>query len=144
MLTSIKSAITGLFFTLAMLIAVGCGSGAGGEKTIKSIDSSDNKLTITLANASGELKSGDNELVLSFTEKSSGKPVDIKAASLVFHMPGMGAMAEMNDQAALTTTDTPGRFRAHVTIEMAGTWEARIGYEGQIGSGQASFNVQAK
>jgi len=46
------------------------------------------------------------------SKDSSGKPVDVGAAALTFHMPQMGSMAQMNDHAALTTTDTPGVYRA--------------------------------
>jgi len=142
MLTKPKRAISTLAITLAILNAMACAGGsAGGEKVIKSTKSGN--LTVTLASSTGELKSGDNELYLSFAD-ASGKPVDVGAASLVFHMPAMGAMAEMNDRAELTTTGTVGKYRAQVKIEMPGTWEARVGFEGAQGTGQASMNVQAK
>jgi hypothetical protein len=96
-----------------------------------------------LASSTGELKKGDNDLFLIFTD-SSGKPVDAGAASLKFYMPEMGSMAEMNDQATLTTTATPGRYQARVNIEVAGTWEALVSYQGPQGSGQASMTVTAK
>jgi hypothetical protein len=130
-----------LIVTLAVL-TLACRPGAsGGEQTIQSIKSGD--LTITLAGPTGQLKNGDNDLLLSFTDPT-GKPVEVGAASLNFHMPAMGAMAEMNDRAALTTTDTPGKYRAQVKIEMAGTWEAQIAYQGAHGTGKVSMNVQAK
>lgn len=50
----------------------------------------------------------------------------------------------MNDPAQLTTTTTPGRFFAHVNIEVAGSWDARFVWEGQHGSGQTSTEVQVK
>jgi hypothetical protein len=59
-------------------------------------------------------------------------------------MAAMGTMAEMNDKATLTTTDTPGKYRAQVNIEMAGTWEAQVKYQGAHGSGSVSMSVQAK
>ena len=59
-------------------------------------------------------------------------------------MPPMGAMAEMNDAATLTTTDTPGKYRAKVIIEVHGTWEAIVNYEGPKGTGRASMTVNAK
>jgi len=46
-------------------------------------------------------------------------------------------MAEMNDKATLTTTETPGKYHAKVDIEMGYTWEAVIVYEGSQGKGQA-------
>ena len=100
-------------------------------------------MTITLSNATGELKNGENELMVTFTD-ASGKPVDVGASSLNFHMAAMGSMAEMNDRATLTTTEMPGKYRAHVNIEMAGTWEAQVKYQGAHGTGQVSMSVQAK
>src|ERR1700682_6238532 len=85
---------------LAVTLAA-CGRSAGtsgSEKAIKSTQSGN--LTITLASSDGQLKTGENDLLLSFTDKS-GKPVDVGAVSLKFHMPAMGSMAEMNDTASL-------------------------------------------
>ena len=137
--TTIMGAIALLALTLAA-----CGRSAGtsgNEKAIKSTQSGN--LTITLASSDGQLKKGENDLLLSFTDKS-GKPVDAGAVSLKFHMPAMGSMAEMNDTASLTTTNTPGKYHAKVDIEVGGTWEAMISYQGPQGTGQASMTVQAK
>ena len=100
-------------------------------------------MTITLANQTGEIKEGDNDLLLSFSD-TSGKTVDVGAASLKFHMPAMGAMAEMSDVAALSTTDTPGKYRAKVNIEVRGTWEAIVVFEGPAGNGNGSMTVNVK
>lgn len=125
-----------------LVFALACRPGtAGGEQVIQSTKSGD--LTITLVSPVGQLKSGDNDLLVSFTD-AAGKPVEVGAASLNFHMAAMGPMAEMNDRATLTTTDTPGKYRARVKIEMAGTWEAQIAYQGAHGTGKVSMNVQAK
>ena len=70
--------------------------------------------------------------------------IDVGAASLTFNMPAMGSMAEMNNRAALTATETQGKYRAVVDIEMAGTWQAQVKYDGAAGSGQTSMTVQAK
>ncbi len=136
-----------IFFTASFLfialLAAACKTdpSSAGDKIIKSTKSGD--MTVAIASATGDLKVGDNDLMLSFTD-ASGNLVDVGAASLTFHMPAMGAMAEMNDKAELTTSDTPGKYRAQVKIEMTGTWEARIAYQGSRGQGQATMNVQAK
>ena len=111
------------------------------EKVIKSVRVGD--ITILLQSSSGEIRSGENNLILSFTD-ASGSPVDIPAASLRFYMPAMGAMAEMNDIANLTTTETPGRFQARVDIEVAGSWEAMISFQGPRGTEQTSMSVNSK
>lgn len=138
-----KTIVVALAFLSALLFAAACRdtSSSGGDKVIKSAKSGD--LTVTLSSATGQLKNGENELMVTFTD-ASGKLVDVGAASLNFHMAAMGSMAEMNDRATLTTTDTPGKFRAHVNIEMAGTWEAQVKYQGAHGAGQVSMSVQAK
>ena len=139
-----KTIFTAFVIAIATLIAAACGGRAGSsnsEKVIKS--TSAGNLTVTLANGTGELKSGDNDLVITFAD-ASGKTVEVGAASLNFHMPAMGSMAEMSDQATLTTTDTPGKYRAKVTLEVGGTWEAQIKYQGPQGTGQASMTVNAK
>jgi hypothetical protein len=138
-----KAVLATMALTLALLLVAACRSigSSGGEKVIKSAKAGD--MTVTLANATGELKNGENEVMVTFTD-AAGKPVDVGAASLNFHMAAMGSMAEMNDRATLTTTETPGKYRAQVNIEMAGTWEAQVKYQGAHGTGQATMNVQAK
>jgi hypothetical protein len=131
----------GFLFAVSLVAACRGTAPSGGEKVIKSTKS--NEMTVTLSSAAGALKSGENQLMVTFTD-ASDKPVDVGAVSLIFHMAGMGTMAEMNDKATLTTTETPGKYRAQVNVEMAGTWEAQIKYQGQHGTGQVSMSVQAK
>src|SRR6185436_15566935 len=113
--------ITSLILIAILVDACGGQGGSDGNKIIKSTAAG--SLTVTLASPTGELKSGDNDLSITFAD-SSGTPVEVGAASLNFHMPAMGSMAEMNDKATLTTTNTPGRYRARVNLESGGTWEA--------------------
>lgn len=138
----LKISISLLLITAGLFNAA-CNSAAtaSNEKEIKSTKT--DHLTITLASATGQLKNGENDLTLIFTDKS-GKPVDVGSASLNFNMAAMGAMAEMNDKARLTTTDTLGKYKAKVSIEMVGTWEAQVKYQGAHGTGQVSMTVQAK
>ncbi|MEK6321863.1 MAG: FixH family protein [Acidobacteriota bacterium] len=138
-----KTITISIAIALAGFVLAACsGSGSSGsEKIIKSTRSGD--VTVALSSTSGEINSGENELTLSFTD-ASGKPVDVPAASLKFHMPAMGAMAEMNDMATLTTTDTPGKFHARVSIEVAGSWEAMISFQGPRGTEQVTMSVNAK
>lgn len=113
----------------------------GADKPIASGKAGD--LKVAIIGPEGQLKKGSNKLTLEFTD-ASGKAVDVGSASLGFHMPSMGTMAEMNDKATLTTTGTPGKYSAAVDIQMAGTWEAQVRYEGPLGSGDARIPVQAK
>jgi hypothetical protein len=132
-----------IFIAMLAVISAACSktNSSSGEQIIKSAKSGN--LTVTLSNATGELKNGENDLFISFAD-ASGKLVDVGAAALNFHMAGMGTMAEMNDKATLTTTDIPGKYRAKAEIEMASTWEAVISYEGSQGKGQAVMTVNVK
>jgi len=51
---------------------------------------------------------------------------------------------QMHSGATIERTNTPGRYRAKIKIDMAGDWNAKISYEGPRGSGQSSFNLNAK
>ncbi len=136
-----------LVFGLVVLavFAAACSSGSGGAAVGKTIKSgpAGNNLTATISNADGVLKKGSQEFTLAFTDVS-GKPVDIGAAALTFHMPAMGSMAVMNNAATFTTTDTPGVYRGKADIEMAGEWQAQITYEGPSGRGKFSLPVTAQ
>ena len=133
------------FSLLALLMIVAaCGSKTASVDTGKVIKSAPiGNLTVALSNPSGQIKHGGDEFFITFKD-SLGKPVDVGAASLTFHMPQMGSMAQMNDHATLTTTDTPGIYRAKAEIEVAGEWQAQIAYEGPAGKGQTSFSVTAQ
>jgi hypothetical protein len=127
---------------LALLtLAAACGGGGAGDREIKS--GKVGAMTVTLANADGVLRNGDQELNVIFKD-ASGKAVDVGSASLNFYMPAMGTMPVMNDPATLTTTSTPGVYRARVKLEMAGEWQAQIAYEGPAGAGKGSFPVTAQ
>ncbi len=138
-----KTIVISIAIAISLVNLAACSRTAlsGAETIIKSTTSGDT--TIALSSASGEIKNGENDLTLSFTG-AAGKPADVPAASLKFHMPAMGAMAEMNDAATLTTTDTPGKFKVRVNIEGAGSWEAMISFQGSRGTEQATMSVNAK
>jgi len=133
------------FSLLVLLLTVAaCGSKTASVDTGKVIKSGPiGNLTVTLSSPSGQIKHGADEFFITFKD-SSGKPVDVGAAALTFHMPQMASMPVMNDPATLTTTDTPGVYRAKASIEMAGEWQAQVSFEGSAGKGQTSFSVTAK
>ena len=132
----------GLFAVLTFIAA--CGSKTSSVDTGKVIKGAPiGNLTVTLSSSSGQIKHGGDEFFITFTD-SSGKPVDVGAAALTFHMPQMASMPAMNDSATLTTTDTPGVYRAKANIEIAGEWQAQVSYEGPAGKGQTSVSVTAQ
>ena len=111
-------------------------------KVIKSAPAGNN-LTVALATGDGVLKHGHSEFTLTFSD-SSAKPVDVGAVALTFHMPQMGTMAEMNETASFTTTETSGVYRGKANIEVGGEWQVRITYDGPKGRGQATFPITAQ
>jgi hypothetical protein len=132
-----------LFSISAFTFACSSGgnSGATGGKTVKT--GTVNDITVTLAAPDGVIKNGTNDFTLTFTD-ASGKPVDVGAASVNFHMPAMGTMAMMNDAAVLTTSGAPGVYNGKVKLQMAGEWQVQIVYEGAAGKGKTSFPVVAQ
>ena len=127
-----------------LLIVASCGSKTFSVDTGKVLKTAPiGNLTVTLSSSSGQLKHGGDEFFVTFKD-SSGKPVDVGAAALTFHMPQMAPMSAMNDSATLTTTDSPGVYRAKANIETAGEWQTQVSYEGPAGKGQTSFSVTAK
>lgn len=138
-------ALTTLVVALFILAACGSKNGSSASvptgKTIKTVQVGN--LTATLSNNTGQLKQGDQEVTLTFTD-SSGKPVDVAGVSLNFHMPAMGGMAAMNDAVTFTTTGTPGIYTGQVNIEMAGEWQGQLAYEGPAGTSKTTFTVSAR
>lgn len=128
---TIKTIILTTIFSLIAIAAAACGGASGGDGDMKKImDKKVNEnLTVAISNPEGRLKNGEQDIMLTFTD-GQGNPVEISAASLNFNMPAMGSMSEMNDPASLNTTDTPGKFRGKVNLQMAGEWIAQIKYEG--------------
>ena len=133
--------VTGL-----LLIAAACGIINGGSSTASLAGGSVIKtapmgnLTVTLESKTGQFKKGENDFLLSVKD-SSGKPVEVNAVSLNLHMPAMGSMAEMNDQATFSTTKTPGVCRGKIDIEVGGEWQAQVVYDGPAGRAETSFPI---
>jgi hypothetical protein len=125
-----------------LFLAAACGSNSSKSvdtgKVIKS--AAVGNLTVEIASHTGQLKHGGDEFFITFKD-ASGKPVDVGAAALIFHMAAMGPMAAMNDQTTFTTTATPGVYRGKASVEMAGEWQAHVSYEGPAGKGQTTFPV---
>jgi len=133
-------------FSIAIfaLFALACGSGSGTSGSGKTIKSGPvGNLTVTLANSDGVLKKGKQDLTVTFAD-ASGKPVDVGSASVNFFMPAMGSMSAMNNPANLTTTGTPGVYKANADIEMTGEWQAQVAFDGPAGKGKGSIPVTAQ
>jgi YtkA-like protein len=126
----------------AALLVAACSKGSSTGKVIKTAPAGNN-LTASLATRDGVFKHGKTDFTLTF-EDAAGKPVDVGAVALTFHMPQMGTMSAMNAPATFTTTETPGVYRGNASLEMTGEWHAQVTYEGPVGSGKASFSITAQ
>jgi hypothetical protein len=139
-----KSLIATFLAIAALVIVAACTKSTNNASTGKPIASAPiNNLAAALSNSTGQLKQGDQEVTLTFTD-ASGKPVDVGAVSLNFHMPAMGSMTAMNEAVTLTTTRTPGVYSGKVNVPMAGEWQAQLAYEGPAGKGKTTFSVTAR
>ena len=138
-----KSLVITLLFVAALIVVAACTKSTTISTGKPIATATVNNLTATLSNSTGQLKSGEQEVMLAFTD-ASGKYVDVGAVSLNFHMPAMGGMAAMNDGVTLTTTATPGLYNGKVNISMTGEWQAQLAYEGPAGTGKVTFSVTAR
>jgi hypothetical protein len=140
-----------MFRTIAIIsiavvaaFALACGSGAGTAGTGKAIKSGPvGNLTVTIANSDGVLHKGKQDLTVTFAD-TSGKPVDVGSAAVNFYMPAMGTMSAMNSPTTLTTTGTPGIYKASADIEMTGEWQAQISFDGPAGKGKGTIPITAQ
>lgn len=134
-----------LSIAIFLVLAIACGAGSSSTSSARPIKSgpAGNNLTVTISNADGVLRKGDQNFTVTFAD-ASGKPVDVGAVSLNFFMPAMGSMSAMNAPATFTTTGTPGVYSGKADIEMTGEWQAQITYEGPAGKGKATLPVTAQ
>jgi hypothetical protein len=136
--------LMGLLTAAIFITACGPRSADGVSNTGKTVATAQagNDLTATLSTADGTFKNGQQEFTLTFTDRA-GKTVDVGSAAFNLHMPAMGSMAAMNDNATLTTTSTPGVYKGKVTVEMVGEWQAQVTYEGPAGKGSFMMPITA-
>lgn len=134
-------AFIGIISLITLAVACGGAATSSDMKEIASKKVNDN-LTVTLLSDDGTLKNGKQEIYIAFTD-GAGNPVDITQATLNFNMPAMGSMAEMNNAANLTTTETKGRFKGDLNIEMKGDWTAQITYFGAE-KGKTTISTKAQ
>jgi hypothetical protein len=98
-------------------------------------------LTVTMLHPASQLRAADNEFFIEFADAAS-QPVDVGVVTfeIDMKMPGM----VMHNAARVERLETPGRYRARLKVEMGGTWQATLKYNGPQGSGQAVFQLEIK
>jgi hypothetical protein len=140
--TNMRKTLISLCFLTVVALGLACNNSNSKDQIITSVPAGNN-LTVAIATKDGVLRHGNTEFTLTFTD-ASGKTLDVGAVALTFHMPAMGAMAEMNDAATFVTTATPGVYHGSANIQMGGELQAQVTYQGPAGTGKASFPVTAR
>ncbi len=100
-----------------------------------------NDLTITLSSPGGQLKNGDNDVLIEFRD-SSGNLVDVGNVKfeLSMNMTGM----QMHEGANIESAGALGRYRAKIKVGMAGDWGGKLSYDGPRGRGETTVTLTAK
>jgi len=100
-----------------------------------------NDLTLQLSSPGGQLKNGDNDMLIEFRD-SGGQLVDVGAVKFEanMNMPGM----QMHEGATVQRTGTAGQYRAKIKVGMAGDWNAKLSYEGPHGHGETTIALGVK
>jgi hypothetical protein len=100
-----------------------------------------NDVTASFIAREGQLRHGNNEVLIEFRDRN-GQLVDVGNVKfdLNMNMPGM----QMSSGGTIERTNTPGRYRAKIKIDMSGDWSAQISYDGPRGQGQRSFSLTVK
>jgi Cu(I)/Ag(I) efflux system membrane protein CusA/SilA len=98
-------------------------------------------LTVNLIHPQGQLRQGSNEILIEFRD-AQGQLVDVGNVKFDtdMNMPGM----VMHSGATIDRTNTPGRYRAKIKIDMSGEWNAKISFQGPHGQDQQSFSLTVK
>ncbi|PYJ03838.1 MAG: hypothetical protein DME95_09855 [Verrucomicrobia bacterium] len=100
-----------------------------------------NDLTVNFIHPQGQLRRGNNEFLIEF-RNAQDQLVDVGNVKfdLDMNMPGM----QMHSGGTIERTNTPGRYRAKIKIDMSGDWNAKISFDSPHGKGQQSFSLTAK
>jgi len=100
-----------------------------------------NDLTITLSSPDGQLKNGDNDVLIEFRD-STGNLVDVGDVKFELNM-NMAGM-QMHEGANIQSAGGPGRYRAKIKVGMAGDWAGKLSYDGPEGRGETTVTLSAK
>ena len=132
---------------LSTLLAFSCSlasNSANAGKPIKSAPAGNN-LTVTMSNADGVLRKGDQNFTVAFAD-ASGKPVDVGAVAVNFFMPAMGSMSAIQRcrRGAASTSLTYLRFamsgcRSPSTVACPPLAMAKMSWKPAAGTGSQNF-----
>jgi Cu(I)/Ag(I) efflux system membrane protein CusA/SilA len=103
--------------------------------TIETVRSGD--LVVTISNAQGELRQGNNRAVIEFRSSATNERVDVGNVRLdaSMSMPGM----VMSGAITITPAAQPGLYEATAEFGMVGSWRMTLEWDGPAGRGSAAF-----
>ena len=118
-----KSLVLTIILTAALVIVAACtkSTNVSTGKPIATV-AVNNNLTATLSNATGQLKKGDQEVTLAFTD-SSGKPVEVGWVGIEHHRPAAMLGIQSSDAPALAAGLRSGEVVEAVNGSPVETWE---------------------
>src|SRR5207248_7187424 len=95
-----------------------------------------NDLTVNFVAREGAFRQGDNEVLIEFRD-GNGQLVDVGNVKfdMDMNMPGM----QMHSGGTIERTNTPGRYRAKIKIDMSGDWNTKISFDGTHGQSHQRF-----
>jgi len=99
-----------------------------------------NDLTVTLSSSGGQLKAGDNDVLIEFRD-SSGNLVDVGNVKFELNMNMTGM--QMHEGANIQPAGAAGRYRAKIKAGMAGDWAGKLSYDGPRGRGETTITLSA-
>jgi len=99
-----------------------------------------NDLTVTLSSSGGQLKAGDNDVLIEFRD-SSGNLVDVGNVKFELNMNMTGM--QMHEGANIQPAGAAGRYRAKIKAGMAGDWAGELSYDGPRGRGETTITLSA-
>jgi len=100
-----------------------------------------NDLTVTLSSPDGQLRNGDNDVLIEFRD-SSGNLVDVGNVKFELNMNMTGM--QMHEGANIEPAGAPGRYRGKIKAGMAGDWAGKLSYDGPRGRGETTVILSAK
>ena len=123
---------------VAILSLVACGHPAAGLTKIQEQRVGD--YVVTLLGPNGQVKEGDNRLVLEFRRSSDNQLVDVGGVQATSQMP-MPGMPHMVGSTTVTQSSTAGRYDVSCRLAMRGEWSSAFTF----GDGQkVQFSLKAQ
>lgn len=131
---------------MSLLLALGAAGCKGDKVDVASMKPVTTRtagnLSIVLADATGDLKQGQNDFVLQFRDQG-GQPVDVGEVQLGSSM-SMPSMAPMSGGSEITPTGQPGTYRVKSNFGMSGAWHFTVSWNGPRGQGSTAFNSNVR